>query len=62
LTGDGNFGYILKVAVKDQRRRFERMATIKKAVKKAVKKPAKKAVKKTASKAKKVVKKTARKK
>jgi hypothetical protein len=62
LTGGGHFGYILIVAVKDQLRRFERMATIKKAVKKAVKKPAKKAVKKVAKKAKKVARKVAKKK
>jgi hypothetical protein len=62
LTGDGHIGYILRVAVKDQRRRFERMATIKKAVKKAVKKPAKKAAKKVAKKVKKVARKVAKKK
>jgi hypothetical protein len=53
LTGEGDFEYIIVIAVQDQRRRFERMATIRKAVKKPIKKAvkkAKKAVKKTAKK------------
>jgi hypothetical protein len=62
LTGEGDIEYILRVAVKDQHRRFERMATIKKAIKKAAKKPVKKAVKKAATKVKKVAKKVAKKK
>jgi hypothetical protein len=53
LTGAGIFEYIIVIAVQDQRRRLERMATIRKAVKKPVKKAVKKvkkAVKKTAKK------------
>jgi hypothetical protein len=57
LTGEGEIEYIIKIAVQDQRRRFERMATIKKAVKKAVKKPVKKAKKAVKKVAKKVAKK-----